>query len=429
MNFKASLEKLDSQILSAFEEEEKRIREEIILIASENYPSKLVLNITGSIFSNKYAEGYSGKRYYAGCENVDVAENLAIERAKELFECDHVNVQSHSGTQANMAVYAGLLEPGDKILGMRLDQGGHLSHGSSVNFSGKLYKFDYYGVEPESETIDYEKVLKKAEEFKPRMIVCGASAYPRTIDFKKFREIANEVDAILLADVAHISGLIATGLHPSPINVSDITTTTTHKTLRGPRGAIIMCDSKYASSIDRSVFPGIQGGPFMNNIAAKAVAFKEALKPEFTTYCSQILSNARVLSDRLKELGFRVISGGTDNHLVLIDVTSRGCTGLEAETILKKVGIIINKNSIPYDELSPRVTSGIRIGTPAVTSRGMKENDMLFISELIHESIKFKENDEKLEKIKEKALSLALEFYVPGIDDWKIIFENCCVMV
>jgi len=417
MNFKASLEKLDSQILSAFEEEEKRIREEIILIASENYPSKLVLNITGSIFSNKYAEGYSGKRYYAGCENVDVAENLAIERAKELFECDHVNVQSHSGTQANMAVYAGLLEPGDKILGMRLDQGGHLSHGSSVNFSGKLYKFDYYGVEPESETIDYEKVLKKAEEFKPRMIVCGASAYPRTIDFKKFREIANEVDAILLADVAHISGLIATGLHPSPINVSDITTTTTHKTLRGPRGAIIMCDSKYASSIDRSVFPGIQGGPFMNNIAAKAVAFKEALKPEFTTYCSQILSNARVLSDRLKELGFRVISGGTDNHLVLIDVTSRGCTGLEAETILKKVGIIINKNSIPYDELSPRVTSGIRIGTPAVTSRGMKENDMLFISELIHESIKFKENDEKLEKIKEKALSLALEFYVPGIDD------------
>ena len=227
MNFKASLEKLDSQILSAFEEEEKRIREEIILIASENYPSKLVLNITGSIFSNKYAEGYSGKRYYAGCENVDVAENLAIERAKELFECDHVNVQSHSGTQANMAVYAGLLEPGDKILGMRLDQGGHLSHGSSVNFSGKLYKFDYYGVEPESETIDYEKVLKKAEEFKPRMIVCGASAYPRTIDFKKFREIANEVDAILLADVAHISGLIATGLHPSPINVSDITTTTT----------------------------------------------------------------------------------------------------------------------------------------------------------------------------------------------------------
>ena len=417
MNFKASLEKLDSQILSAFEEEEKRIREEIILIASENYPSKLVLNITGSIFSNKYAEGYSGKRYYAGCENVDVAENLAIERAKELFECDHVNVQSHSGTQANMAVYAGLLEQGDKILGMRLDQGGHLSHGSSVNFSGKLYKFDYYGVEPESETIDYEKVLKKAEEFKPRMIVCGASAYPRTIDFKKFREIANEVDAILLADVAHISGLIATGLHPSPINVSDITTTTTHKTLRGPRGAIIMCDSKYASSIDRSVFPGIQGGPFMNNIAAKAVAFKEALKPEFTTYCSQILSNARVLSDRLKELGFRVISGGTDNHLVLIDVTSRGCTGLEAETILKKVGIIINKNSIPYDELSPRVTSGIRIGTPAVTSRGMKENDMLFISELIHESIKFKENDEKLEKIKEKALSLALEFYVPGIDD------------
>ena len=417
MNFKASLEKLDSQILSAFEEEEKRIREEIILIASENYPSKLVLNITGSIFSNKYAEGYSGKRYYAGCENVDVAENLAIERAKELFECDHVNVQSHSGTQANMAVYAGLLEPGDKILGMRLDQGVHLIHGSSVNFSGKLYKFDYYGVEPESETIDYEKVLKKAEEFKPRMIVCGASAYPRTIDFKKFREISNVVDAILLADVAHISGLIATGLHPSPINVSDITTTTTHKPLRGPRGAIIMCDSKYASSIDRSVFPGIQGGPFMNNIAAKAVAFKEALKPEFTTYCSQILSNARVLSDRLKELGFRVISGGTDNHLVLIDVTSRGCTGLEAETILKKVGIIINKNSIPYDELSPRVTSGIRIGTPAVTSRGMKENDMLFISELIHESIKFKENDEKLEKIKEKALSLALEFYVPGIDD------------
>jgi len=417
MNFKSSLKKLDAQIFSAFEEEEKRIRDEIILIASENYPSRLVLNVTGSIFSNKYAEGYSGKRYYAGCENVDVAENLAIERAKKLFNCDHVNVQPHSGTQANMAVYSGLLKPGDKILGMRLDQGGHLSHGSSVNFSGKLYEFDYYGVEPETEIIDYERVFQKAEEFKPKMIVCGASAYPRSINFKKFKEIAREVNAILLADVAHISGLIATGLHPSSINVADITTSTTHKTLRGPRGAIIMCDSKFATSIDRSVFPGIQGGPFMNNIAAKAIAFNEALKPEFTTYCYQIISNSKVLSNSLKELGFRVISGGTDNHLVLIDVTSRGCTGLEVETILKKVGIIINKNSIPYDELSPRVTSGIRIGTPAVTSRGMKEKEMLLISELIHEAIKFKENDKKLEKIKEKALSLALEFHVPGIDD------------
>jgi len=326
---KSFLGKLDPQILSALQNEEKRIKEDIILIASENYPSKSVLNVTGSIFSNKYAEGYPGKRYYAGCENVDVAENIAIERAKELFHCEHVNVQVHSGTQANMAVYSALLNPGDKILGMRLDQGGHLSHGSSVNFSGKLYDFDYYGVEKETQIIDYNEVLRKAKDFKPKLIVCGASAYPRIIDFKKFKEIAKEVNAILLADVAHISGLIATGLHPSSVNVADITTTTTHKTLRGPRGAMIMCDSGYASKIDRAVFPGIQGGPFMNNIAAKAVAFKEALNPEFKTYCNQIILNSKVLAKNLQEFGFRVISGGTDNHLVLLDVTSKGCTGLE----------------------------------------------------------------------------------------------------
>ena len=414
---KSFLGKLDPQILSALENEEKRIKEDIILIASENYPSKPVLNVTGSIFSNKYAEGYPGKRYYAGCENVDVAENIAIERAKELFHCDHVNVQVHSGTQANMAVYSALLNPGDKVLGMRLDQGGHLSHGSPVNFSGKLYDFDYYGVEKETQMIDYNEVLSKAKEFKPKLIVCGASAYPRIIDFKKFKEIAKEVNAILLADVAHISGLIATGLHPSSVNVADITTTTTHKTLRGPRGAMIMCDSGYASKIDRAVFPGIQGGPFMNNIAAKAVAFKEALTPEFKTYCNQIILNSKVLAKNLQEFGFRVISGGTDNHLVLLDVTSKGCTGLEVETILRKIGIIINKNSIPYDELSPRVTSGIRLGTPAVTSRGMRESEMDIISELIDQSIRFKEDNKKLEKIKDKALSLALKFDVPGIDD------------
>ncbi|HJN58592.1 MAG: serine hydroxymethyltransferase [Dehalococcoidia bacterium] len=414
---KSFLGKLDPQILSALQNEEKRIKEDIILIASENYPSKSVLNVTGSIFSNKYAEGYPGKRYYAGCENVDVAENIAIERAKELFHCEHVNVQVHSGTQANMAVYSALLNPGDKILGMRLDQGGHLSHGSSVNFSGKLYDFDYYGVEKETQIIDYNEVLRKAKDFKPKLIVCGASAYPRIIDFKKFKEIAKEVNAILLADVAHISGLIATGLHPSSVNVADITTTTTHKTLRGPRGAMIMCDSGYASKIDRAVFPGIQGGPFMNNIAAKAVAFKEALNPEFKTYCNQIILNSKVLAKNLQEFGFRVISGGTDNHLVLLDVTSKGCTGLEVETILRKIGIIINKNSIPYDELSPRVTSGIRLGTPAVTSRGMRESEMDIISELIDQSIRFKEDNKKLEKIKHKALSLALKFDVPGIDD------------
>ena len=414
---KSFLGKLDPQILSALQNEEKRIKEDIILIASENYPSKSVLNVTGSIFSNKYAEGYPGKRYYAGCENVDVAENIAIERAKELFHCEHVNVQVHSGTQANMAVYSALLNPGDKILGMRLDQGGHLSHGSPVNFSGKLYDFDYYGVEKETQMIDYNEVLRKAKEFKPKLIVCGASAYPRIIDFKKFKEIAKEVNAILLADVAHISGLIAAELHPSSVNVADITTTTTHKTLRGPRGAMSMCDSAYASKIDRAVFPGIQGGPFMNNIAAKAVAFKEALNPEFKTYCNQIISNSKVLAKNLQEFGFRVISGGTDNHLVLLDVTSKGCTGLEAETILRKIGIIINKNSIPYDELSPRVTSGIRLGTPAVTSRGMRESEMDIISELIDQSIRFKEDNKKLEKIKHKALSLALKFDVPGIDD------------
>ena len=414
---KSFLEKSDPQIFSALENEEKRIKEDIILIASENYPSKSVLNVTGSIFSNKYAEGYPGKRYYAGCENVDVAENIAIERAKELFHCEHVNVQVHSGTQANMAVYSALLNPGDKILGMRLDQGGHLSHGSPVNFSGKLYKFDYYGVEKETQIIDYNEVLRKAKEFKPNLIVCGASAYSRIIDFKKFKEIAKEVNAILLADVAHIAGLIATELHPSSVNVADITTSTTHKTLRGPRGAIIMCNSDYASKIDRAVFPGIQGGPFMNNIAAKAIAFKEALSPEFKTYCNQIILNSKVLAKNLQEFGFRVISGGTDNHLVLLDVTSKNCTGLEAETILRKIGIIINKNSIPYDELSPRVTSGIRLGTPAVTSRGMRESEMDIISELIDQSIRFKEDNKKLEKIRHKALSLALKFDVPGIDD------------
>jgi glycine hydroxymethyltransferase len=417
MDMKSFLEKSDPQIFSALENEEKRIKEDIILIASENYPSKSVLNVTGSIFSNKYAEGYPGKRYYAGCENVDVAENIAIERAKELFHCEHVNVQVHSGTQANMAVYSALLNPGDKILGMRLDQGGHLSHGSPVNFSGKLYKFDYYGVEKETQIIDYNEVLRKAKEFKPNLIVCGASAYSRIIDFKKFKEIAKEVNAILLADVAHIAGLIATELHPSSVNVADITTSTTHKTLRGPRGAIIMCNSDYASKIDRAVFPGIQGGPFMNNIAAKAIAFKEALSPEFKTYCNQIILNSKVLAKNLQEFGFRVISGGTDNHLVLLDVTSKNCTGLEAETILRKIGIIINKNSIPYDELSPRVTSGIRLGTPAVTSRGMRESEMDIISELIDQSIRFKEDNKKLEKIRHKALSLALKFDVPGIDD------------
>ena len=402
MNFKASLEKLDSQILSAFEEEEKRIREEIILIASENYPSKLVLNITGSIFSNKYAEGYSGKRYYAGCENVDVAENLAIERAKELFECDHVNVQSHSGTQANMAVYAGLLEPGDKILGMRLDQGGHLSHGSSVNFSGKLYKFDYYGVEPESETIDYEKVLKKAEEFKPRMIVCGASAYPRIIDFKKFREIANEVDAILLADVAHISGLIATGLHPSPINVSDITTTTTHKTLRGPRGAIIMCDSKYASSIDRSVFPGIQGSLHTQIIAAKAVCLGEALQPEFKLYTRQILSNAAQLANTLLNCGMRLVSKGTDTHIVLIDLSDTGLTGKAAEDILESANITSNKNPIPFDQKNPENWKGLRLGVAAATTRGFKEKEFKQIGEVIAGLLLPSENDQNRHFFKAK---------------------------
>ena len=417
MNIKSSLGKLDPEIALALKNEEDRIREDVILIASENYPSKSVLSVTGSIMANKYAEGYPGKRYYAGCENVDVAENLAIDRLKKLFKCEHANVQAHSGTQANMAVYAGLLKPGDKILSMRLDQGGHLSHGSPVNFSGKLYQFDYYGVEPETEIIDYHEVLRKAKEFKPDLIICGASAYSRVIDFKKFSDISRQVGAILLADIAHIAGLIAAGLHPSPINIADVTTSTTHKTLRGPRGALIMCNLNYGSKIDRSVFPGIQGGPFMSNIAAKAVAFKEALKPEFKTYCRQIISNAKILAQNLQDLGFRVISGGTDNHLVLIDVTTKDCTGVEVETILRKIGIIINKNSIPYDKLSPRVASGIRLGTPAVTSRGMKEKDMILVSELIDQSVKFRKDDNKLKKIKQKTVSLALKFPVPGIDD------------
>ncbi|MBN1473026.1 MAG: serine hydroxymethyltransferase [Syntrophaceae bacterium] len=404
------LEKIDPEINQAIKSEARRQAQNIELIASENFVSEAVLEAQGCIMTNKYAEGYPGNRYYGGCEFVDVAENLAIERCKKLFGADHVNVQPHSGTQANMAVYFAAVQPGDTVLGMNLSHGGHLSHGSPANFSGKFYKMVAYGVDRETETIDYEEVKKLAREHKPKLIIVGASAYPRMIDFTKFREAADEVGAVIMADIAHIAGLVATGLHPTPIPVCEYVTTTTHKTLRGPRGGLIMCKQDYAKTLNSRVFPGSQGGPLMHIIAAKAVAFKEALAPEFKEYQKQIIKNAQAMADELKNQGFRLVSGGTDNHLMLVDLTSAGVTGKEAQETLDRACITVNKNGIPFDTKGPQITSGIRIGTPAVTTRGMKEHEMRQIASCIADVIKNINNETKIKAVAEKIKSICAKF-------------------
>ena len=401
----------DREVYDAIEAERKRQNEGIELIASENFVSKSVLEAAGSVMTNKYAEGYPDKRYYGGCECVDIVEKLAIERAKEIFNVKYVNVQPHSGSQANMGVYKALLNLGDVILGMRLDHGGHLTHGKNVNFSGKDYTVYSYSVRKEDEYIDYDEVEKIAMEVKPKLIVAGASAYPRVIDFKKFREVADKVGAYLMVDMAHIAGLVAAGEHPSPIPYAHVVTTTTHKTLRGPRGGVIMTnDEEIAKKIDKAIFPGIQGGPLMHIIAAKAVAFKQALSPEFKEYQHQIVKNAKALAEVLEKGGLRLVSGGTDNHMILVDLKSSGLTGQAVEKALDKAGITVNKNGIPYDTEKPMVTSGIRIGTPAVTTRGMKEKEMEEIGNFILETIENINDDKKLSEIKERVKELCLRF-------------------
>ena len=379
---------VDAEIGDAIELELNRQRNNIELIASENIVSKAVLQAMGSVLTNKYAEGYPGHRYYGGCECVDIVENLARERAKKLFGAEYANVQPHSGAQANMTVYFAMLKPRDTVLGMDLSHGGHLTHGSKVNSSGALYNFVPYGISPDTYTIDYEDVRKKALEHKPKMIVAGASAYPRKIDFKKFREIADEVGAYLMVDMAHIAGLVAAGLHQNPVEYAHFVTTTTHKTLRGPRGGMILCKEEFGKAIDKALFPGIQGGPLMHIIAGKAVCFKEALQPEFKEYQKQILKNASILAGELMKRGYKMLTNGTDNHLMLLDFRGTGITGKQAEINLDAVRITVNKNSIPFDTEKPTITSGIRIGTPAVTTRGMKEQEMIKIAELIDLSLK-----------------------------------------
>ncbi len=397
----------DQEVFAAIQDELGRQRNKIELIASENFVSQAVMEAQGSVLTNKYAEGYPGRRYYGGCEYVDVAEDLARDRAKKIFGAEHVNVQPHSGAQANMAVYFTVLEPGDTVLGMNLSHGGHLTHGSPVNFSGVLYNFVEYGVDKETHLINYEDVRQKALEHKPKVIVAGASAYPRAIDFKKFREIADEVGAYLMVDMAHIAGLVAAGLHENPVPYADFVTTTTHKTLRGPRGGMIFCKEEFAKKIDKSIFPGIQGGPLMHVIAAKAVAFGEALNEDFKTYAGQIIDNAKRLADSLKKEGITLVSDGTDNHLILIDVSKLGITGKIAEKALDDVGITVNKNTIPFDTESPFVTSGIRIGTAAVTSRGFGLEDMDEIASLIALVVKNPEGEEALKEASERVAALA----------------------
>lgn len=384
----STLSAFDPEVAHAIALEKGRQQNKLELIASENFVSKAVMEAQGSVLTNKYAEGYPGARYYGGCEYVDIVERLAIERAKELFGADHANVQTHSGAQANTAVYFALLQPGDTIMGMNLSHGGHLTHGSPVNISGKYFHIVPYGVTEEDHRIDYDKLRDIALEAKPKMLVAGASAYSRIIDFERMAAIAKEVGALFMVDMAHIAGLVATGLHPSPVPHADIVTSTTHKTLRGPRGGLILCKAEYAKAIDKAVFPGIQGGPLMHVIAAKAVAFKEALSEEFQGYQQHIVKNAKALADKLVAEGFTLVSGGTDNHLLLIDVRPQGLTGKEAEKILDEIGVTVNKNTIPFDTASPFVTSGVRIGTAAVTSRGMQQAEMTIIGEIIALTLK-----------------------------------------
>jgi glycine hydroxymethyltransferase len=406
----------DPEVAQAIQQENLRQRDSIVLIASENYASRAVLEAQCNVMNNKYAEGYPGRRYYGGCEYVDVVESLAIDRAKELFGAEHANVQAHSGAQANMAVYFALLEPGDTVMGMQLDQGGHLTHGASVNFSGNLYKFVPYGVVKETETIDYDQVEKLAQEHCPKLIVAGCSAYARVIDFPRFRAIADSVGALLMVDMAHIAGLIAGGAHPSPFPHAQVVTSTTQKTLRGPRGGLIMCTEELARKIDYGVFPYSQGGPFMHVIAAKAVCFGEALRPEFARYASQIVTNCQTLARELSEAGLRLVSGGTDNHLLLVDLTPLGITGRDAEAALGQVGISANKNAIPFDPKPPRVTSGLRLGTPAITSRGFKEDDVKEVARLIVRVLANMKNEEVKEQVKGEVKKLTARFPVPGLD-------------
>ncbi|MFP7492599.1 serine hydroxymethyltransferase [Terribacillus saccharophilus] len=400
----------DPELFKAIEDERGRQHDKIELIASENFVSQAVMEAQGSVLTNKYAEGYPGRRYYGGCEYVDVAENLAIDRAKKIFGAEHVNVQPHSGAQANMAVYFAFLEPGDTVLGMNLSHGGHLTHGSPVNFSGKLYNFTEYGVDQETEQLDYDAVRAKALEVKPKMIVAGASAYPREIDFAKFREIADEVGAYLMVDMAHIAGLIAAGVHQSPIPYADIVTTTTHKTLRGPRGGMILSKEKYAKQIDKAVFPAMQGGPLMHVIAAKAMSFKEILDNDFKAYSQQIVDNAKRLAEGLTNEGVRLVSGGTDNHLLLLDVSKLGLTGKDAEHALDEVGVTTNKNTIPFDKEGPFITSGVRIGTAAVTTRGFKLEEMDELAGIIATTLKHHDDAAKLEEVKGRVKALADRF-------------------
>jgi len=409
-NSMSELSRTDPDVYNAIKGEEERELSKIVLIASENYVSQAVLEAQGSVFTNKYAEGYPGRRYYGGCQFADQVESLAIERAKQIFGAEHVNVQPHSGSSANMAAYFSVLQPGDAILGMALPHGGHLTHGASVSFSGMLYKSFSYGVDKKTELLDYDNVERLAVEHKPKMIICGYSAYSRVLDFARFRKIADKVGAYLMADIAHIAGLVAAGEHPSPVPYADFVTTTTHKTMRGPRGGMIMCREQFAKAVDKIIFPGIQGGPLVHVIAAKAVSFREALLPEFTEYQRQVKKNAKALAQRLTRDGLRIVSGTTENHLMLVDLTPKNITGRDAETALDAAGITCNKNSIPYDQKPPVTTSGIRLGTPIVTTRGMREPEMKIIGDLICETLANGHSPEKLAAIRERTKAFCCKF-------------------
>ena len=411
------LDRIDPAVAAAIENEHRRQRDSIVLIASENYASKAVLDAQAQLMGNKYAEGYPGRRYYGGCEFVDVVETLAIDRAKELFGAEHANVQAHSGAQANMAAYFAVLEPGDAVLGMQLDMGGHLTHGAGVNFSGQLYNFIPYGVDRETEAIDYDQVARLAQEHRPKLIVAGCSSYSRTLDFPRFRAIADDVGALLMVDMAHISGLVAGGAHPSPLPHAQIVTSTTQKTLRGPRGGMILAEADLGRKIDFAVFPYMQGGPFMHVIAGKAVCFGEALRPDFADYARQVVANAQAMAAELAAGGVRLVAGGTDNHLMLVDLTPLGITGRQAEWALESVDIVANKNAIPYDTLPPRTASGLRLGTPAITSRGMDADDARQVAKLIIRALGSIGDEAAMSAVRDEVRQLSGRFPVPGLDD------------
>jgi glycine hydroxymethyltransferase len=412
------LREIDPEIADAFRREGERQKHNIILIAAENYASRAVLEAQGSVLTNKYAEGYPGRRYYGGCENVDTAEELAIERVKSLFQAEYANVQPHSGSQANMAAYMALLDHGDTVMGMSMDHGGHLTHGSKVSFSGKWYNFIAYGVDRETELLNYDEVERLAIEHRPKLIVAGASAYPRVIDFQRFRDIADSVGAQLMVDMAHIAGLVAAEVHLSPVPYAQMITSSTHKTLRGPRGGFILCQQELSRRVDSAVFPGTQGGPLMHVIAAKAVAFAEAMQPEFVAYQRAVLENARILAEELSKFGFRIVSGGTDNHLILVDLRQLGITGRDAEDALGEAGICVNRNAIPFDPQPPRITSGIRLGTPAVTTRGFGTSEMKRIASLIYEVLSNIGTHKAVEEAHDEVEEMCLRFPVPGLEDY-----------